>query len=186
MNQQRLRLAFVGRLRAKNIGVLGVVVLTACLQYPVTALAQQPAAPAAPAAKGTLPVHSELPAADGKDTVMKVCSKCHSPNLILANPRNRQGWEETITKMSGLGAMATDDEFTTILEYLAKNIVPPINVNKAPTTILMSDLALTDKEADAVVAYRTKNGDFKSLDDLKKVPDVDAKKLDDKKDHIVF
>lgn len=186
MNQQRLGLAFVGRLRAKSVGVLVVVALSVGLQHPLSGLAQQPATPAAPAVRGTLPVHSELPAADGKDTVMKVCSKCHSPNLILANPRNRQGWEETITKMSGMGAMATDDEFTTILEYLAKNIIPPINVNKAPTAILISDLTLTDKEADAVVTYRSKNGDFKSLDDLKKVPDVDAKKLDDKKDHIVF
>ena len=186
MNEQRLGLAFVGRHRAKSLGVMGVVALTACLQYPVSGLAQQPATPAASAVKGTLPVHSELPASEGKDTVMKVCSKCHSPNLILANPRNRQGWEDTITKMSGLGAMATDDEFTTILEYLAKNIVPPVNVNKAPPAILMSDLALTDKEADAVVAYRTKNGDFKSLDDLKKVPDLAAKKLDEKKDHIIF
>jgi competence protein ComEA len=186
VKQQWLGLAFVGRLRAKSFGLLGVVALTAGLQYPVSGLAQQPAMPVAPAVKGTLPVHSELPAGEGKDTVMKVCSKCHSPNLILANPMNRQGWEDIITKMSGMGAMATDDEFTTILEYLAKNIIPPINVNKAPTAILISDLALTGKEADAVVAYRTKNGDFKSLDDLKKIPDVDGKKLDDKKDHIVF
>jgi competence protein ComEA len=37
-----------------------------------------------------------------------------------------------------------------------------------------------------VIEYRKKNGDFKSLDDLKKVPDVDAKKLDAKKDRLAF
>ena len=35
-------------------------------------------------------------------------------------------------------------------------------------------------------AYREKHGKFKTLDDLKKVPGVDAKKLDAKKDRIAF
>jgi competence protein ComEA len=45
---------------------------------------------------------------------------------------------------------------------------------------------LTDTEAAAVVDYRKKNGDFKTIDDLKKVPDVDGKKLDAKKDRLAF
>jgi len=36
------------------------------------------------------------------------------------------------------------------------------------------------------VEYRGKNGDFKSIDDLKKVPDLDAKKVDLKKDRLAF
>jgi competence protein ComEA len=36
---------------------------------------------------------------------------------------------------------------------------------------------LTQAEADAIVQYRQANGKFKSLDDLKKVPNVDASKL---------
>ncbi|MBW8746446.1 MAG: helix-hairpin-helix domain-containing protein, partial [Acidobacteria bacterium] len=51
---------------------------------------------------------------------------------------------------------------------------------------LAKALSLTDKEAGAIVDYRTKNGDFKTIDDLKKVPDVDGKKIDDKKDIIDF
>ena len=34
--------------------------------------------------------------------------------------------------------------------------------------------------------YRKNNGNFKSLDDLKKVPGLDPKMLDAKKDHITF
>jgi len=59
-------------------------------------------------------------------------------------------------------------------------------VNKSSSADLQTSLELSPKDADAVVAYRTKNGDFKTLDDLKKVPDVDLKKIDDKKDRLIF
>jgi competence protein ComEA len=59
-------------------------------------------------------------------------------------------------------------------------------VNKATAAQLESGLGLTTAEAEAVIDYRKKNADFKSIDDLKKVPDVDAKKLDAKKDRLAF
>jgi competence protein ComEA len=61
-----------------------------------------------------------------------------------------------------------------------------VNVNKATAPQLASGMGLTDTEAAAVVDYRKKNGDFKTIDDLKKVPEVDAKKLDAKKDRLAF
>ena len=134
--------------------------------------------------------YSELPAGPGKDTFIRVCSKCHSPDNVIANGQDRSGWENTITKMAGFGAVADDDEFTEILNYLVKNFPAtpsgPVNVNKATAAQLTSGLGLTAAEADAVVDYRKKNGDFKSIDDLKKVPDVDGKKLDAKKDRLAF
>ncbi len=180
----------LSRPTAFTISRIGLVTLGTALIATTSGLAQQTAPPTTPP-PAAHPVHStELPPGAGRDTVMKVCSKCHSPNILAANPRNRQGWEDTITKMSGLGAMATDDEFTEILEYLAKNVNPDaatkINVNKATSSELQSGLDMPAKDADSVIAYRTKNGDFKSLDDLKKVPEIDAKKLDDKKDKLAF
>jgi competence protein ComEA len=59
-------------------------------------------------------------------------------------------------------------------------------VNQATAAQLESGLGLTPAEAEAVIDYRKKNGDFKTIDDLKKVPDVDAKKLDAKKDRLAF
>ena len=90
--------------------------------------------------------------------------------------------------MVSLGAVGTDEDFTAILDYLVKNFPQQtkINVNKATATALETGLSLSTKEAEAIVAYRDKNGDFKSLDDLKKVPQVDAKKLDAKKDSLIF
>jgi competence protein ComEA len=135
------------------------------------------------------PQYSELPDGPGKSTLIRVCSKCHSPDNVIANGQDRTGWENTINKMAGFGAVASDDEFTEILDYLTKNFPAgggPVHVNQAASAQLVSGLGLSSAEADSVIAYRKKNGDFKSLDDLKKVPDVDAKKLDAKKDQLVF
>jgi competence protein ComEA len=155
------------------------------LAFAASAAAQEAAVP--------VPSHeqySELPAGVGKSTLIRVCGKCHSPDNVIANGQDRAGWENTITKMAGFGAVATDDEFTEILDYLVKNFPAgsgaPVNVNQATSAQLVSGLGLTATEADAVIAYRKKNGDFKTIDDLKKVPDVDAKKLDAKKDRLAF
>jgi competence protein ComEA len=133
--------------------------------------------------------HPEFPEGPGKATLLKVCGTCHSPDNVIADGQDRAGWESTITKMAGFGADATDEQFTEILDYLTKNFPPasaPVNVNKATAAQLQSGLGLTAAESDSVIKYREKNGDFKTIDDLKKVPDVDAKKLDAKKDHLAF
>jgi competence protein ComEA len=162
----------------------GLSLCGACVLFAGLALAQQPAPQEA------AHPYPELPAGPGKDTVIRVCSKCHSPDNVIANGQDRAGWENTITKMAGFGAVASDDEFTEILDYLAKNFPPagtgPVHVNQATAAQLESGLGLSATEAEAVVEYRKKNGDFKSIDDLKKVPDVDAKKLDEKKERLVF
>ena len=40
--------------------------------------------------------------------------------------------------------------------------------------------------AEAIVAYRQANGDYKTLDDLKKVPGLDGGKVEAQKARIVF
>lgn len=154
----------------------------ACMAAATPARAQQPAQ------KQQSQTHPELPAGPGKDTLIRVCSSCHSPDNVIANGQDRSGWENTITKMAGFGAVASDEEFSEILEYLVKNFPSntPINVNKATAAQLESGLGFTTAEAEAVVQYRGKNGDFKTIDDLKKVPDLDAKKVDAKKDRLAF
>lgn len=133
---------------------------------------------------------TSLPDGPGKDELVRACSKCHSPNLVIAKGQDRQGWEDTITKMAGLGAVGTDAEFTDIVDYLVKNFPAPssakLNVNKATASELQASLTLTPAESAAVVAYRSKNGDFKVMDDLKKVPQVNAAKFEAKKDLITF
>src|ERR1700733_1972822 len=102
-----------------------------CMLCATPAYTQQ----ATPAQGATAHQYSELPAGAGKDTLIRVCSKCHSPDNVIANGQDRAGWENTINKMAGFGAVATDDEFRAILDYLVKNFPADsgqVNVNKAP------------------------------------------------------
>lgn len=93
-------------------------------------------------------------------------------------------------KMMKLGAQASDEEFEAILNYLSKNFGPAvpgsININTANMVDLQTTLALRRSQARAVIEYRAKNGDFKSLDDLRNVPGIDFQKLETKKARIVF
>ena len=163
----------------KKASTWGLWFCASCMMSAALAYAQQPAQQQS---------HPGLPAGPGRDTLIRVCSTCHAPENVIANGQDRAGWEDTINKMAGFGATGTDDEFTQILDYLVKNFPAdgPVNVNKATSAQLQSGLGLTAAEADAVIAYRKKNGDFKTIDDLKKVPDLDVKKVDAKKDHLAF
>ncbi|MDE1177473.1 MAG: helix-hairpin-helix domain-containing protein [Edaphobacter sp.] len=132
--------------------------------------------------------YPKLPDGPGRDTLIRVCGKCHSPMNVVANGQNREGWESEITKMAGLGASASDEEFSEILDYVSKNFPPvtgKVNVNKASAADIEAQLGLTTKQSEAIVAYREKNGDFKTLDDLKKVPDME-KEVDFRRNRIAF
>lgn len=131
-----------------------------------------------------------LPDGPGKQTTITVCGTCHSPERVTALHQNRRAWESTISQMVSMGANASDDQLNAILDYLAKNYPPmpptPVNINTAGPVELESSLLLLKSEARAVIQYRTEHGDFKSLDDLRKVPGLDFKKIEDSKIRIVF
>lgn len=130
-----------------------------------------------------------LPDAPGKDVAVRVCSQCHEPQRAASVRLTRAAWEAVLEKMVGLGMKATDEELTTILDYLAENLKgdapKPINMNSATSVELESVAALLRKEAAAWIAYRNKNGPCKTLDDLKKVPGVPFKKIDERRDRLV-
>lgn len=134
--------------------------------------------------------HSEFPPGDGREAVMRVCAKCHSPNIIFAYGQNRTGWENTITKMARLGAKGSDDDYGDIADYLTANFPPStmqrIFVNMATDKQIAAVLGISLEDAQAIVAYRDKVKGFKSLEELKSVPNVDTKKIDANKDHLVF
>jgi len=132
---------------------------------------------------------SRLPDGPGKETLIKVCGKCHSPMNVIANGQSREGWENEITKMAGLGATASDEEFTEILDYVTKNFPPSatkLNINKATAAEIETQLGLSSRQAEDIVAYREKNGDFKTLEDIKKVPQLEAKEVDVRRNRITF
>jgi competence protein ComEA len=93
-------------------------------------------------------------------------------------------------KMVALGAKGTEQELKAVLEYLVKNFpaadIPKINVNEAEAIDLESGLSLRRSQAAAIIQHRNQHGRFKSAEDLKKVPGVDAAKIEAKKDRLTF
>ena len=130
-----------------------------------------------------------LPDGPGKDVVVRVCSTCHEPIRAASVRLTREGWTDVIEDMKKRGAKGSDPDFQAVLEYLATNFLgeapKPINVNTAPAIDLESVAGLLRREAAAVIEYRDKNGPFKTLDDLKKVPGLDFKKIDTRRDRLV-
>jgi competence protein ComEA len=131
-----------------------------------------------------------LPDGPGKQTTINVCGTCHGVERVAALHQSRRDWENTISKMVSMGANASDDELTAVLDYLSKNFPPaplrPVDINTATAVELESSLLLLKSEAAAVIRYRSENGNFKSLDDLRNVPGLDFHKIEPKKDRIVF
>ena len=133
---------------------------------------------------------AQLPEGPGREETERICKNCHELARAVSRRQDRDGWQASLTKMTALGMKATDKDLALVLDYLTKNFpaeeIPPVNVNQAPAIELESRLSLRRSQAAAIIAYRAKNGKFQSIDDLKKVPGVDAEKIETKKDRIVF
>jgi competence protein ComEA len=126
------------------------------------------------------------PAKDkGADTFNATCSKCHTPERILAVRRSRPEWDEIFDKMTKLGAQVTDDNYDTLIEYVMRHY-GKININRGDAKDIAFVLDLSDGDADTIVKYRTDHGDFTDFDALAKVPGIDVKKLEEKKAAITF
>lgn len=136
------------------------------------------------------PVFAQLPDGPGREEVEKLCKNCHELARSVSKRQDRDAWQTTFNKMVAFGMKHSDQEMSLVLDYLSKNYpaeaVPPVNVNTAPAVELESRLSLRRSQASAVIKYRAANGNFKSIADLKKVPGIDAAKIDAKKDVIVF
>jgi competence protein ComEA len=132
----------------------------------------------------------QLPDGAGKTETQRICTQCHELERSISLRQDRAGWQNTVGMMVSLGAKATDKEVQTVVDYLTAHFpadeVPRINVNTARAIDLESGLTLKRSQAAAIIEYRTKNGPFKSIEDLKKVPGIDAAKIEEKKDRLTF
>jgi competence protein ComEA len=169
-----------------------LILLSACVGVLAIAMSTQTpvSAAQAPDSSAAADAYPEFPPGEGREAVLRLCVKCHSPNIILASGQDRRGWENTITKMARQGAEGSDEDFTDIADYLTANFPPSavkkVFVNMATDKQLSDVLGISLDDAKAIVAYRDKVKGFKSLEDMKAVPNVDAKKIDAKKDQLVF
>jgi competence protein ComEA len=130
-----------------------------------------------------------LPEGPGKAELQKVCGLCHQAERSAAVRLTREGWEGVIADMVTRGARGTDEELNVILEYLVKNFLGeaprPLNINRATNIELESVAGLTRREAAALIKWREQAGACKALEDLKKVPGLDYKKIEARKDYVI-
>jgi competence protein ComEA len=173
-------------------GLYSLILLSACVGVIAIAMSTQTPVSAAQTADSSTAAdaHPEFPPGEGREAVLRMCVKCHSPNIILAYGQDRRGWENTITKMARQGAEGSDEDFTDIADYLTANFPPSavrkVFVNMATGKQISDVLGISLDDANAIVAYRERVKGFKSLEDMKAVPNVDAKNIDAKKDQLVF
>ena len=128
---------------------------------------------------------SKFPEGPGKAALLKVCSDCHGPESAVGQIKTREEWSKTLDDMAANGAQGTDEEWNQILDYLDRHF-SLILVNKADAKDLAKTLDVTPAIAESIVKYRDDHGRFASLEDVKRVPGVEAAKIDARKDRFVF
>lgn len=137
-----------------------------------------------------LPLAAQLPEGEGKAELERTCQQCHELARSISPRLDRDGWAGEVSKMIALGAQGKSADFNKIIDYLAIHFpsepLPKIDANSARAIDFESAFTLRKSESARILAYRAKNGPFKSLDDLLKVPGIDAAKIEKHKDRLVF
>jgi cytochrome c5 len=65
--------------------------------------------------------HGPLPDGPGKEVVLNICTQCHDLQRVRRERRSAEGWAEILQAMLNEGAPLTDEDFATVLRYLARN-----------------------------------------------------------------
>ncbi len=87
----------------------------------LTASLPKPQTPAANVVASVPSTQTHLPPGPGHDLTVRVCSGCHSPDVAASQHLSAQEWNSLVQTMSARGAVATDEEFDEITDYLAKS-----------------------------------------------------------------
>jgi competence protein ComEA len=117
-------------------------------------------------------------------TFAAVCGACHTVALV-SDMRSEDEWTETVERMVSIGAKGSEEQFEAVMRFLLRTLTR-VNVNTASSAQLPLVLGISKATALAVVKYRVEHGSFKTLDDLKKVPGIDAAKLEARKRRVIF
>jgi competence ComEA-like helix-hairpin-helix protein len=127
-----------------------------------------------------------LPEGKGRESVENACTVCHTPDRIMKQSLTADQWRSEVRTMIENGASLNDNEWEPVIAYLTRNFGPKIDINKSTAHEIADALQLTAAEAEAIVAYRKTNGDFKQLDDMKKIPAFDANRIAGEEKRITF
>jgi mono/diheme cytochrome c family protein len=59
-----------------------------------------------------------FPDAPGKEVLVGKCFQCHTPAMWQDHRQDRRGWESTLYRMVGRGALWSEDEIKAMADYL--------------------------------------------------------------------
>jgi competence protein ComEA len=159
--------------KAKWHGALGFAVCLAVCAFALPAAAQ------------------ELPDGAGKEIILRACTGCHKPDAFLSYRHTKDEYQAIVIRMGQRGARANNEELDLVADYLAKNFLKvdeagKVNVNKASAAEIATALGLSAKEAEAVVSYRERRGNYRALGDLYLIYGVDGRKFQSQAEKISF
>jgi competence protein ComEA len=128
----------------------------------------------------------QRPNSDGKDaaTFRAICGSCHSPSLV-EGLRTEPEWKDEVDQMIKIGARGTQEQLQAVMRFLTRTLTK-VNVNEAEARQIAPILDVPDSVAEAIVKRRTANGPFKTIEDLERVPGLDAVKLEAYRDRLLF
>jgi len=126
-----------------------------------------------------------LPDGKGKEALKTICTGCHEIGAVIGSRRTRIGWQRNVEEMVSRGAEGSEEDLQALIDYLTR-FYGKVNVNTASAKEMESSLGLAPKQAEAIVAYRQQNGNYKSFPELEKTPGVDAAVLRALRSQIAF
>jgi virginiamycin B lyase len=85
----------------------------------------------------------QLPEGNGQATVQAACGVCHSMNQVTNSGHDREEWTTVLHMMVNVGAPVPDNQFDTVVDYLAKNFPPK---PQPPAQIIPGNVDVTIKE----------------------------------------
>ena len=111
-------------------------------------------------------------------------ANCHDLSTATSEKHTRREWQGIVEDMASRGATATPDELRSIAGWLSR-YCGNVRINQLSARDLEQEMELPHADAEAIVAYRTKNGRIENFDALKKTG-VDPLKLEPYKESIVW
>lgn len=137
-------------------------------------------------------IPKEMPDGAGKQIILRECTACHLPDHFVKYQHTPEEWQAIVVRMGQrVGGSITKEELDTVQKYLTTNFPKveqsgKLNINKATAAEIADQLALTRAEAEAIVDYRRRHGEFREWGELLAIYGVDGRKIEAVKDRMSF
>ena len=113
-----------------------------------------------------------------------VCGKCHTTEVFRNQTRSWDRWNDVFADMTQRGAQGTDEQLARVTTYFLENLTL-VNINSSPAEELAGVLGVSNEIAEAIIKRRQRQP-FANIDQLRAVPGVDSRILEQRKSRILF